>query len=283
MRRGTPPGTKKSMGALGWLDAVARELMLFAATGLLAGGLDDLAVDACWVLLCLARSSRRPTLASLPPVPATRFAIFVPAWDEAAVIGPMLRTTLARLERLEFRLMVGVYSNDPSTHAIADEIAAGDHRVQVVIASRPGPTTKADNLNSLWRALGESGWAADAVVFHDAEDVVHPCELDVFAALLTRHDVVQLPVLPIVATGAPLLSGHYADEFAESHTRGMSVRCAIGASLPLAGVGCAIAMPLLSAVAAARDGVPFDADSLVEDYELGLRLTAEHGCGCFAL
>lgn len=67
------------------------------------------------------------------------------------------------------------------------------------------------------------------------------------------------------------MGGHYADEFAESHGKELVVRQAIGAALPAAGVGCAIAREALDALAAER-GAPFDAASLTEDYELGLRL-----------
>jgi bacteriophage N4 adsorption protein B len=228
------------------------------------------------------RPRRRLTLATLPPAPPTRFAVFVPAWDEAAVIGAMLSTTLARFVGHEVRVLVGVYPNDPATRAAVETVAARDARVELVLAPRPGPTTKADNLNALWRALMASGRVADAIILHDAEDVVHPRELDVFAALLAEHQVVQLPVLPIVARGSPLLSGHYADEFALSHTLSLTVRGAVGAAVPLAGVGCAIRTELLARVAAARDGRPFDADSLTEDYELGLHLAAAGARGCFA-
>ena len=51
------------------------------------------------------------------------------------------------------------------------------------------------------------------------------------------------------------------------------MREAVGASVPLAGVGCAIRRDALAAVAAQR-GAPFDPESLTEDYELGLRLKA---------
>jgi adsorption protein B len=37
-----------------------------------------------------------------------------------------------------------------------------------------------------------------------------------------------------------MISGHYCDEFAEAHGKFMPVRQKLGASLPLAGVGCAI-------------------------------------------
>ena len=43
------------MGITAAVDAVARELLLFAAAGLLVGGLDDLLID----LLFLARLVRR--------------------------------------------------------------------------------------------------------------------------------------------------------------------------------------------------------------------------------
>lgn len=268
------------MGALDCVDAVARELALFAGVGLLIGGLDDLLVDGCYLLLRAFRGRGRLTVDSLPPAAPLRFALLVPAWDEAAVIGKMLRTTLARLRGADYRILVGCYPNDAAT--IAAVRAVVDERVQVVIGPRAGPTTKADNLNALWRALHQSDWRADAVVLHDAEDVVHADELRVFAALLAQQDIVQLPVLPIVARGSPLLSGHYADEFAESHGKALVVRSAIGAALPLAGTGFAIRTERLAQAAARRRGEPFDADSLTEDYELGLTLAGQGARGCFA-
>ena len=256
------PGGKTTMGALEWLDAVARELALFAGVGLLIGGIDDLLVDACYFLLRAFRRRRRLTVKGLSSTPLLRFAVLVPAWDEAAVIGAMLTTTLGRLRGAEYRIFVGCYPNDPAT--IAAVRAVTDDRVRLVVGPRPGPTTKADNLNCLWRAVNEDGWIADAVVIHDAEDLAHPDELRVFTALLAEQDVVQLPVLPIIARGSPLLSGHYSDEFAESHTKGLVVRSAIGAALPLAGTGFAIRTAQLAQAAARRGGDPFDANSLTE-------------------
>jgi adsorption protein B len=88
-----------------------------------------------------------------------------------------------------------------------------------VIGDRPGPTTKGDCLNNLWQALrrDEEGGArrADAVILHDAEDVVHQGELKVFDHLIRDYATVQLPVLPLVHRGSRMISGHYCDEFAE--------------------------------------------------------------------
>jgi len=271
-----------------WLiDACAREAMLFAAIGFVIGGTDDLAID-CVFLARRLRYGRRPAIAltNLPrPLVPPRLAVFVAAWDESAVIGAMLRTALARFDYPEYRLYVGCYPNDPATIAAVEAIGARDARVRIVVGPNDGPTTKADCLNAIWRALGQddavAGTRTRAVVLHDAEDVVHPAELRVYAALLDRHAIVQIPVLPLIDRRARLISGHYADEFAESHAVQMVVRAALGAGLPLAGVGCAIAVEALERIAM-LNGAPFDATSLTEDYELGLRIAALGLPTCFA-
>lgn len=265
------------MGSLGLLEIVARELMLFAAVGLLIGGIDDLLVD----LLFFARRAWRGfgvslPLDDLPAMPGSRVAIFVPAWAEAAVIGPMLRTLLARLDG-DYRVYVAVYANDRPTARAVATVAGLDRRVRLVVNPAPGPSTKADNLNAAWIAMRAeeraSGVPTRFVVLHDAEDVVHADELRVFDALIGRYDVVQLPVTPLVRDGLCLIAGTYSDIFAESHLKAMVIRTALGASMPLAGVGCAIATDALAAIARARGGTPFDPSSLVEDYEIGLRLS----------
>ena len=273
--------------ALVVLDAVARETMLFAAIGFLLGGLDDLAVDLAWLATWRARCIRTlPALLDSYTTQPRRIAVFVAAWDEAAVIGAMLRTSLARFDHPDYRLYVGTYPNDRATIDAVAAVAADDPRVRLVIGTLDGPTTKADCLNTLWRALkrdeAHDGVRAAAVVLHDAEDVVHPGELRVFDSLIGDYAVVQLPVLPLVDPAATLISGHYADEFAHSHTVTLVVRQALGAGLPLAGVGCAIERGILDRIAAAQGGVPFDAGSLTEDYELGLRIAAMGGRGVLA-
>lgn len=62
----------------------------------------------------------------------------------------------------------------------------------------------------------------------------------------------------------------------------MVVRTALRAGMPLAGVGCAMATEMLVRVAALRGGDPFDAESLAEDYELGLRMAELGARGVFA-
>lgn len=250
--------------------AAMRETALFAACGFLLLGLGDLLVDLIWLGL---RLRRRPAPATPVAARPGRLAIFVPAWDEAAVIGRMLGHTQAVFGGADYRLYVGCYPNDPATIAAVRAVAGP--RLRLVIGPAPGPTSKADCLNRIWEAMVEDeaaeGVRVKAVVLHDAEDVVHSAELPLFDALIERHDLVQLPVVPLVDPGSRFVSGHYLDEFTEAHGKELVVRAALGASVPSAGVGCAVSREALAALAAAQ-GAPFDPDSLTEDYELGLRL-----------
>lgn len=265
--------------ALSILDAATRELTLFAAIFLAIGGVDDCIIDALFLFASIpGRTGRRQLTGGRPGTLAEqRFAVFVPAWDESAVIAPMLRSMICRWGDGPYRIYVGTYPNDPATIAAVLSLEADSSRVRLVIGARPGPTTKADCLNALWAAL-ERDEAAEgndftAVVLHDAEDVVHPQELAVYAGWIGTHGAVQLPVTPLCQPGSRLVSGHYLDEFAQSHGATLLVRQMLGAGLPLAGVGCAIRCDVLRRIAEVR-GMPFDATSLTEDYELGLSLRA---------
>ncbi|NIJ09484.1 adsorption protein B [Sphingomonas vulcanisoli] len=279
------------MGAdFAWLlGAATREIVLFAAVGMLLGAIDDLAIDLIWLgrggwrrLFVFSRHARA-AMATLPPPDAPgAIAVFIPAWRESAVIGAMLRAALARFDHGDYRLYVGTYPNDPATAQAVTAI--GDPRIRLVRGLRPGPTSKGECLNRLWRAMladeQASGRAFKAIVLHDAEDVVHPMELRLYDRMIERFDLIQIPVLPLPALdrrlAARTIAATYADEFSEGHGRQLIVREALGAAMPSAGVGCAIRREMLARVAAATDDRPFPEDSLTEDYELGLRI-AEHG------
>lgn len=264
------------------LDFIMREAALFSALGFLILGLSDLLVDGVWLVLGSAgfASRRRRGVAPLrldtlqPPREPGLIAVFTPAWDEAAVIGTMLRHTLCTFDHADYRIYVGCYPNDPAT--IAEVRAIADPRLRLIVGSVPGPTTKADCLNRLWQAMlaeeRADGRRVKAVVLHDAEDVVHSAELRVFDSLTDMYDLVQLPVTPLIHPRSLWVSGHYADEFAESHAKELVVRQALGAAIPSAGVGCAFRRDALAGMAERNRGLPFDADSLTEDYELGLKL-----------
>ena len=265
------------------LADVANELALFGAVGFLLFALDDLAVDLIyfgrrlWRALTVYTRYPRAFARSIKMLWKPRFiAVFIPAWEESAVIARMLEATLRRFEHPDYRIFVGYYRNDPATKAAIASV--GDDRIEPVMVDADGPTTKADCLNHLYDALVAYEVAnrrsPAAVVLHDAEDVVHPLELTLFDQLIERTALIQLPVVPLVDASSRWISGHYCDEFAESHGKDLIVREAVGASIPLAGVGCAIERGALAALAAAEGGHPFIATSMTEDYEMGLRIGA---------
>ena len=265
------------------LTELTAELALFAAVGFLLFAIDDLIVDliyflrAGWRAVAVYSRFPRAFAGTLPtPMRPGWLAVLIPAWDETTVIAPMLRATLDRFDHGDYRLFVGYYRNDPATQAAIESVR--DSRVVAVEVDADGPTTKADCLNRLHASLTAYEAAirrpAKAVVLHDAEDVVHPLELKLFDRLVERAGVVQLPVVPLIDADSPWVAGHYADEFAEAHMKDLVVREAVGAAIPLAGVGCAIERVALTRLAARHDGKPFAGASMTEDYEMGLRLGA---------
>jgi bacteriophage N4 adsorption protein B len=168
-----------------WFAARAtHELALFAAFGIALGGVDDLLVDLIWLLRTMWRRTTvytrhpRANAQSLAGRADGRVAVLVPAWREASVIGPMLRTALSRWGNADYCIYVGCYPNDPDSIAAVRKAAARTDRVRLVINTRPGGTTKGDNLNVMWRALiadeQASGVRFTAIALHDVEDVVHP-------------------------------------------------------------------------------------------------------------
>jgi adsorption protein B len=265
------------------LTELCAELSLFAAVGFLIFSIDDLLVDLFYFIRKGWRAaviySRFPRMFAdrLPtPMRPGWLAVLIPAWDEAGVIAPMLRGTLKRFDHPDYTIFVGHYRNDPATRAAIQSV--DDPRVIAVPLTVDGPTTKADCLNHLYSALQKHeatvGRTAKAIVLHDAEDVVHPMELRLFDRLIEYAALVQLPVVPLIDSNSRWVAGHYADEFAEAHIKDLVVREAVGAAIPLAGVGCAIDRVALERLALRHDGRPFAGASMTEDYELGLRLGA---------
>jgi bacteriophage N4 adsorption protein B len=272
------------------LEAVQRELFLFSAVWILIGAVDDLCVDMIWIVRFMYRrltfyryALPRRVHQLATPDDQGLLAVFVPAWGEAAVIGAMLQNCTRRWNKHagRYRIFVGCYPNDPDTAAAVATAAQFNTAIRTVLVDHDGPTTKADCLNRLWRALiadeMAEGYTAKAIILHDAEDSVHADELHVFDCLVSKRGAVQLPVIPVRTRYSRWISGHYCDEFAEAHGKNLLVRDALGAPLPLAGVACAIERNLMGRVARMNGGSPFDANSLTEDYEFGIRMGAAGG------
>ena len=269
----------------GVLAVAERELFLFAGFWMVLGSLDELAIDAIWAWLRLrgrARSSRAPAPCVHLSGP---IAVFVAAWREEAVIATTIQQIREAWPQSELRLFVGVYPNDIATLQEARRGAGGDPRVRLVIHDRQGPTTKADCLNRLYRAVEDDEVRRQiryrAVLLQDAEDMVHPAAIALIDRAIDTHALVQLPVRPVHNPHSRYISGHYADEFAEAHGKSMVVRAAFDLALPSAGCGCAIQRDMLEQLARQGPNAPFDADSLTEDYELGFKVKSLNGSSTF--
>ncbi|MDZ7638924.1 MAG: glycosyl transferase family protein [Bryobacterales bacterium] len=262
--------------------------LFYLALYFLISGLDDLSVDlrVLWGSYVRRRGERRgiaslPEIASLTKAPQRRIAIMVPLWQESKVIRAMVETNLRQIHYRNYAFFLGVYPNDPDTVAVAQSLSRQYVNVHVVFCSRPGPTSKADCLNHIYRSIEDHEWRGsaryDIVMLHDAEDTLHPASLALVNWYAKDYGMVQVPVLPFPTKLSEWVHGVYCDEFAEFLSRDMRLREFAGAFLPSNGVGTAIRREHLDALREAQDGLLFDPDCLTEDYELGMKL-AEAGC-----
>src|SRR5690606_12690576 len=110
----------------------------------------------------------------------------------------------------------------------------------------------------------------------DAEDVVHPYGLKTINWFIGQTAMVQTPVLSMDRSWRSMVACHYMDEFAEFHTRDLPVRSQIARMTPSAGVATAFRRDAMLALIAEQKGMPFNTDSLTEDYDVAHRLRA-HG------
>jgi adsorption protein B len=245
---------------------------------LLASGLDDLIP----VLICLRQWTFAPKrLADRPLMEGTaearRIAIFVPCWKESAVIGNMVRHNLAAIRYQNYDFFLGTYPNDEPTVKEARQLADFFPNVHVAVCGQPGPTSKADCLNAVFRRMeefeAERKTRFDTIVLHDAEDMIHPDALSLINRERFQYEMVQVPVLPVPTPLSQITHGVYCDEFAEFQTIDMHARQYSKSFVPSNGVGTGFAREILDQLARER-GEIFDAASLTEDYEIGVYIHA---------
>jgi len=265
--------------------SLAVHLTLCAAVLFAVFRVDDLAFNLLFWFHALRRKYRfkvlkypKFTIERLRSLPQKRAAIFVPCWHEADVVEQMLECAKQRIDYENYDIFVGVYPNDPQTVAAVESAQARYPRVRMVINDKPGPTTKAQNLNCMYRALLEHEGAEpyEIVVLHDVEDVIHPWSLHVYNYLVPASDMVQLPVLPLEREWYRFVAWTYGDEFAQNHMKDMVLREAMGSFVPSAGVGCAFSRVGLAKLQRRQGDALFPEGSLTEDYQTALRM---HECG----
>ena len=270
------------------LDGLALELLAPVAIWVFLSGLDDVLLDlgSVWFWLRSRPWRRRRAPATTNSAPTPRIALLVPCWREADVIGRMLERNLRSIRYSNYDVWVGLYPNDRESVDAVRGLAVRDARVRYVVGGRPGPTTKADNLNRLFQGIlkheREAGVRYEAFLQHDAEDVIDPDSLSLTAELLQDHDFIQFPVLPLATPVEKWTHGVYCDEFAEGHLRDLPARSQIGGFLPSAGVGTALSREAVDRLRILDGDSIFDPRSLTEDYFLGLQVWRLGLRQCFA-
>ncbi|GAC1387853.1 MAG: glycosyl transferase family protein [Vulcanimicrobiaceae bacterium] len=219
------------------------------------------------------RNFEKLTVAKLRSKPEQRIAIFIPCWQEADVVDRMLDFVCRSIEYRNYDIFVGVYPNDPDTIERVQHIAQTHSQVHAVINDDPGPTTKAQNLNAMFRGMAatEGRDQYQIVVLHDVEDIIHPLSMLMYNYLMPTKEMVQLPVFPLERPWHKWTAWTYADEFAENHMKDLIIREQIGGFVPSAGVGCAFSRAALEIVQMTSADL-FPSGTLTEDYQIALRL-----------
>ncbi len=265
---------------MGALDAFAAACLVPLATAAVVSGLDELVLDGvtAWRWLRGLRAHGRASVAGPAPrdAPEKRMAIFLPLWQEEAVVGSMLVHNIGAIRYSEYHFFVGVYPNDSRTMEAVREAEVRFPNVHLSIVPHNGPTSKADCLNWIFQGMlaheEACGVRFDVVVTHDAEDVIHPSSLRWINYYAADYDMVQVPVLPLSTPLRDFTHGVYCDEFAEFQFKDVPARRVLGGFLPSNGVGTGYTRKALDRMAASARNQVFDPTCLTEDYDCGFRL-----------
>jgi adsorption protein B len=247
---------------------------------ILLSGIDDLvlvvALACSWIVRRVRGRPPAPSRAEAAARPEKRIAILIPLWREHEVIGRMVEHNLSSIHYRAYDFFIGVYPNDGPTIEAVRDLEARFPNVHLALCPHPGPTSKADCLNWIFRRMTlfetESSLRYEILVTHDAEDVIHPDSLTWINFHTRDHDMVQVPVLPLPTPFWNLTHGVYCDEFSEYQTKDMPVRQILGGFIPSNGVGTGYTRRAVELLARNNSGMVFDPESLTEDYENGLRL-----------
>jgi len=208
--------------------------------------------------------------------PERAIAIFMPLWQESGVVRDMVSHNVTAIRYSNYRFFIGAYPNDEPTIAAIRELEGRFPNVHLALVPHDGPTSKADCLNWIYQQMllqeEQSNQRFDAIVTHDAEDLIHPDSLRAIHAHLPRFDMIQIPVLPLQTPVSDWIHGVYIDEFSEFQSRDLYVRTKLGGFLPSAGVGTAFSRRALERLAATAENRIFEPSCLTEDYENGFRV-----------
>lgn len=265
-----------------WFESFFICLAFLVVIGGLIFTVDDLFID----LYALVKRIKPQLvnvdfIAKIKNTPEKNIAIIVANWKEADVIGPMIRGNLRSIDYNKYTFFIGIYPNDTLTWEAARKLEElYPHKVVVVVNTQNGPTSKGQMLNEMARhifqAEHKTGLKFDLMLMQDSEDVLHRYSLSLMNYFSSFADFVQIPVFSFNVPAKSLIGGVYIDEFAESHTKDLLVREALGAAVPSAGVGTLLSRELVMSLQDYQEGDFLKEDTLTEDYHLGM-MTKELG------
>lgn len=163
---------------------VMQMLLAFACIVFFISGLDDLFIDLYFWIRRFYRNffvmtKYQPlTEQQILDKPEQFIAIMLPAWDESAVISRMLRNTLKSINYTNYYIFVGVYPNDPKTHAEVEKVMVENDHIHLCITGGDGPTNKADCLSWICNGIRtfeqKNNIKFAYFIMQDCEDVIHP-------------------------------------------------------------------------------------------------------------
>lgn len=221
------------------------------------------------------RGRERLTLERLRDREQQKIAVMVPAWNEGEVVGMMVKNIIERVEYKNYLVFVGTYPNDAKTQSAVERLCAANPQIINVVNPKPGPTTKADCLNNVYRTIKafeeREEINFDIFVMHDSEDVVHPHSFLLYNYLIPRVDAIQLPILPLPTSHSRVVHWTYADEFSETHMKDVPVREKVSGFVPFAGTGTGFSRRAYTTLE--LQGRPvFNEGSMTEDYSMSKRM-----------
>ena len=126
---------------------------LIIAIGFIFFSIDDLIWDFVYFVTFWRRGKgiQKLRFEDLDSVPPKLLAIIIAAWHEENVLEKVVDHFIltTHYPQSMYHIFIGVYPNDPETIDVARKLEKKYENVHVVINKVNGPTTKAQNLNSV--------------------------------------------------------------------------------------------------------------------------------------
>jgi cellulose synthase/poly-beta-1,6-N-acetylglucosamine synthase-like glycosyltransferase len=250
-------------GALGVVELIGR-ILVGAVEALLLVPLGYVAILSLAAIVVALRPARRPT-----KQPTTRFAILIPAHNEASVISKLL----ASLRQLDYppELFTPLVIADNCTDETATIVRAAGVRV----LERAGESERAKGyaLRYALERLAAAGESYDAYVIVDADTIFALAFLREMDAALRRGALVAQGQYRVLNAGEGWAAGLRAVAFALiNHVRPLG-RSLFGLSAGLKGNGMVFSRAVIERFGWAAYGLTEDAEYHVSLIKAGIRVT----------